>query len=158
MSTAPRGSILFRYTPGVGRVALPCCPCPTATLPSAYASVTSTTALTTSFAVMGTATITLTVASRVLVTMSGEVTNTDSGDEHTVSMYLTTNGDTSNTTDNSVVRAKNGSTPSQGAISIVHRSSVLQPATYTITVYAKADANSVMNLTHLDIGAIGHLT
>lgn len=107
---------------------------------------------------MGTATITLTVASRVLVTMSGEVTNTDSGDEHTVSMYLTTNGDTSNTTDNSVVRAKNGSTPSQGAISIVHRSGVLQPATYTITVYAKADANSVMNLTHLDIGAIGHLT
>lgn len=93
-----------------------------------------------------------------MVNLSAEITNTDTGDEHTVSMYLTTNGDTSNTTENSIIRAKNGSTPSQASLSIVHRSGVLQPGTYTITVYAKADANSVMNLTHLDAGAIGHLT
>lgn len=158
MSTAPRGSILFRYVPGVGKVALPCCPCPVPTLPSGYLSLNGSTALTSSFAVVGTTTITLLVASRVMVNLSAEVTNTDAGDEHTVSMYLTTNGDTSNTTDNSIIRAKNGSTPSQSALSIVHRSSVLQPGTYTITIYAKADAGSVMNLTHLDVGAIGHLT
>ncbi len=158
MSTAPRGSILFRYIPGTGRVALPCCPNPVPTLPSGYGTVSGTTALTTSFAVMGTATITISVASRVMVNLSAEVENVDTSNEHTVSMYLTTNGDTSNTTNNSIVRAKNGSTPSQGALSIVHRSSVLQPGTYTITVYAKADANSAMNVTHLDFGAIGHLT
>lgn len=158
MSTAPRGSILFRYIPGVGRVALPCCPCPVATLPSGYSSLNGSTALTTNFAVVGTASITLTVASHVMVNLSSEINNTDAANEHTVSMYLTTNGDTSNTTDNSIVRAKNTNTPSQAALSIVHRSSVLQPGTYTITVYAKADANSVMNVTHLDIGAIGHLT
>lgn len=158
MSAAPRGSILFRYVPGVGRVALPCCACATPTLPSGFSSGTTPIALTTSFASVGTATITLTVASRVLVNMSAEIANVDTGNEHTVSMYLTTNGDTSNTTDNSVVRAKNGSTPSQGALGMVHRSSVLQPGTYTVTAYAKADANTVMNLTHIDIGAIGHLT
>lgn len=42
MSTAPRGSILFRYTPGVGRVAtIPCCPAPegsTATTATAYST------------------------------------------------------------------------------------------------------------------------
>jgi len=93
-----------------------------------------------------------------MVNTSAEVTNVDTGDEHTVSMYVTTNGDTSNTTDNTIVRAKNGSTPSQSALSIVHRSSVLSPGTYTITVYGKADANSAMNVTHLDIAGIGHLT
>ncbi len=93
-----------------------------------------------------------------MINLSAEIENIDTGNEHTVSMYLTINGDTSNTTNNSIVRAKNGSTPSQGALSIVHRSVVLQPATYTITVYAKADANSAMNVTHLDFGAIGHLT
>jgi len=158
MSSAPRGGILFRYIPGTGRVALPCCPTAVPTLPSAYATLNGSTALTSSFASIGTATITLTVASYVMVNVSAEVNNTDTGDEHTVSMYLTTNGDTSNTTDNSIIRAKNGGTPSQSALSIVHRSSILQPGTYTITVYGKADANSVMNLTHLDIGAIGHLT
>lgn len=158
MSTAPRGSILFRYIPGVGRVALPCCPCPIPTLPSGYTSLNGSTALTTNFSSVGTATITITVASHIMTNVSAEINNTDTGSEHTVSMYLTTNGDTSNTTDNSIVRAKNNTTPSQAALSIVHRSSILQPGTYTITVFAKADANSVMNLTHLDIGAIGNLT
>lgn len=158
MSTAPSGSILFRYIPGVGRTALPCCPSPVATLPSAYLTLSGSTPLTTDFAVIGTTTITLSTTSRVMVNLSAEVTNIDTGNEHTVSMYLTTNGDTSNTTENSILRAKNGSTPSQSALSVVHRSSVLRPGTYTITVYGKADANSVMNVTHLDAGAIGHLT
>lgn len=158
MSTAPRGSILFRYIPGTGRVALPCCPCPTTTLPSGYLDVSETTALTTSFASIGTTTITLSVPSRVMVNLASEVENTDSSDEHTVSMYVTVGSDTSNTTDNSIVRAKNGSTPSQGALAIVHRTGVLQPGTYTLTVYAKADANSAMRITHLDAGLIGHLT
>lgn len=154
--SAPVGQLLFRYVPGVGRVSLPCCPS-VVTLPSGYLTLNGSTALTTSFAIVGTTTITISVASRVMVNMSAEVTNTDTGEEHTVSMYLTTNGDTSNTTENSILRAKNN-TPSQSALSIVHRSSVLQPGTYTITIYAKADANSVMNLTHLDAGAIGHLS
>lgn len=158
MSTAPRGSILFRYIPGTGRVALPCYPDPIPTLPSGYLTVSGSTALTTSFAVIGTTTITLSVASRVMVNLASEVENTDASSEHTVSMYVTTNGDTSNTTNNTLVRAKNGSSPSQGALAIVHRSSVLQPGTYTVTAYAKADANSVMNITHMDAGVIGHLT
>lgn len=158
MSTAPRGSILFRYIPGVGRVALPCCPCPVPTLPSGYTSLNGTIALTDVFVSVGTATITLTTPSRVMVTTVAEIINTDTGDEHTASMYITTNGDTSNTTDNSIFRAKNGSTPSQAALTVLHRSNVLQPGTYTITAFAKADANSVMSITHLDIGGIGHLT
>lgn len=158
MSTAPSGSILFRYIPGVGRVALPCCPQSISTLPSGYRSLSGTTALTNVFASVGTATITITTASRIMVTTVAEVSNIDTSDEHTVSMYITTNGDTSNTTDNSILRAKNGSTPSQSALTVLHRSSILQPGTYTITAFAKADANSVMNITHLDIGAIGHLT
>ena len=93
-----------------------------------------------------------------MVFMTCENSNTDTGDEHTVSYYITVNGDTSNTTDNTLLRAKNGLSPTFAPLSIVHRTSLLQPATYTISVYAKADANSVMNMTHLDIGAIGHLT
>jgi hypothetical protein len=158
MSSAPRGSILFRYIPGVGRVALPCCPTPTPTLPSNYSTQNGSTPLTNTFATVGTSSITLTTASHVMVFISSEINNTDTSNEHTVSMYVTTNGDTSNTTDNSIVRAKNPSTPSQASLSIVHRTSVLQPGTYTITVYGKADANSVMNITHLDIGSIGHLS
>jgi hypothetical protein len=159
MSTAPRGSILFRYVPGVGRIAIPCCPCPspTTTLPSGYSSLNGLTALTNTFAVVGTSTITITTASHVMAFVSSEINNTNTSNEHTVSMYLTTNGDTSTTTDNSIIRAKNSSTPSQAALSIVHRSSIMQPGTYTITVFAKADANSVMNITHLDIGSIGNL-
>lgn len=45
MSTAPRGSILFRYTPGVGRVAaIDCCGAtsPTATCATAYSTVDQT--------------------------------------------------------------------------------------------------------------------
>lgn len=158
MSTAPRGSILFRYIPGTGRVALPCCPDTVDTLPSGYLTVSGSTGLTTTFSVLGTTTITLSVASRVMVNLSAEVENVDASSEHTVSMYVTTNGDTSNTTNNTLVRAKNGSSPSAGALSIVHRTNVLQAGTYTMSVYAKADANSVMNVTHLDAGIIGHLT
>ena len=159
MSTAPRGSILFRYIPGTGRVALPCCPSPVPTLPSGYLTVSGSTGLSTTFASIGTGTtITLSVASRVMVNLAAEVENTDSSSEHTVSMYVTVDSDTSNTTNNSIVRAKNGSTPSQGALAIVHRTGVLQPGTYTMRVYAKADANSQMNITHLDAGLIGHLT
>jgi hypothetical protein len=141
----------------VGRVALPCCPCPVPTLPSGYSTQNSTIALTDTFASIGTTTLTITTASRVMVFVSAEINNTDTGDEHTVSMFLTINGDTSNTTDNSIVRAKNASTPSQASLSITYRSSVLQPGTYTITVFGKANENSVMNVTHLDIGSIGHL-
>lgn len=46
MSTAPRGSILFRYVPGVGRVStIPCCPAPdapTATCATAYSTTDQT--------------------------------------------------------------------------------------------------------------------
>ena len=46
MSTAPRGSILFRYVPGVGRVStIPCCPAPdapTATCSTAYSTTDQT--------------------------------------------------------------------------------------------------------------------
>lgn len=39
MSTAPRGSVLFRYTPGVGRVAaVECSPTPTATCATAFST------------------------------------------------------------------------------------------------------------------------
>ncbi len=92
-----------------------------------------------------------------MVFMTGEFNNTATGDEHTLSVYVTVNGDTSNVTDNTILRAKNNTTPTFAPASIVHRSSVLEARPYTVTVYAKADADSVMNMTHLDVGVIANL-
>jgi hypothetical protein len=75
-----------------------------------------------------------------------------SNSSHTVSFYMVVDGETSNTT-STTNKASGEST----ALSLHHRTGVIAPGTYNVTVYGYASASNSASVTHCDIFGMGNL-
>jgi hypothetical protein len=101
--------------------------------------------------VIATTPITTVQTCRIWTIANVEYITTTSNTE-TVSVYITIDGETSNTT-NSTIKSNNES----NNISLNHRTAPISAGTYTITVYGYASAASSANATHCDLFALGNL-
>ena len=189
MSVIPplSGPPLYRYVPGVGKVGTtqigpigptgpqgvpgmaantgatgftgPTGPTGAETIPSGFTAFNSATvALSTGYTGIASTAVTTSATGYVFGQASVQVRNQDSVD-HVVDLYLVVNGSTGNVTTEDM-RKRNAGVDGYANFSLLHRSGIVGPGTYSTTVYARVQepiSTSNVIVDHLDMFALGNL-
>lgn len=174
------GSVLFRYTPGIGRVPVvlagPTGPQgipgtavntgatgPTGgvtSVPSAFStsSVSAVLATGPTGTQLSATTITTTQTGYVWATTSVELKNLDQSSAHDVTLYQIVNGHTSDGLTISLAKKSNSGTY-QVATASARTPTPIGPGTWAIETYAyTADTTTDVTAVHRDTFAVGHLS